>query len=532
MTLRLRLLLLLVGIVAAGLVISDVVTYNALKSFLTTRVDQQLKVAAFPVGRALLSSSGLGPQVPAAPPSFPAGATPVPTSPFTSGGAFRNGGGLLGPSQGAERGVLVPPGTYGQLRNTKGAVEAHLFFDYGGKSPSAPVIPAKLPGSGLPPGQDYYFTTSGTGSGAVNYRALAKALADGRGVIVVAVPLGDLESTLRHLLWIELVVSALVLVGLGVLSWVMVRRDLRPLESMTRAAGAIAQGDLTQRVSSVSGGTEVGQLGEAFNTMIDEIEAAFAQRAASEDRLRRFLADASHELRTPLTSILGYSELFELGMQDRPADLAVSLRHIRDEAGRMATLVDDLFLLAQLDQERPLRHEPVDLIDLARRAAESLSVAAPDRTVTVAADEPVVIDGDADRLRQVLDNLGGNAVTHTPAGTVVGIDVAMERASGGAGEGSGSTGGPVPWAVVTVHDDGPGIDPADAPRIFEPFYRSDPSRSRSSGGAGLGLAIVAAIVQAHGGTVALLPGPGATFEVRLPARSVPAATAGPGPRGE
>ena len=138
----------------------------------------------------------------------------------------------------------------------------------------------------------------------------------------------------------------------------------------------------------MSGGTEVGQLGEAFNTMIDEIEVAFAQRAASEDRLRRFLADASHELRTPLTSILGYSELFELGMQDRPADLAVSLRHIRDEAGRMATLVDDLFLLAQLDHERPLRHEPVDLLDLARRAAEGLSVSTPDRPVTVGGRRP------------------------------------------------------------------------------------------------------------------------------------------------
>jgi two-component system OmpR family sensor kinase len=517
-TLRLRLLLLLVGIVAAGLIISDVVTYNALRSFLTTRVDQQLEVAAFPVGRALLSSSGLGPEVPAAPRTFtvPNGTKPSGTSLGKSPGAFRNGGGLLGPERGSERGVLVPPGTYGQLRNTKGTVEAHLFFAYGGKAPSAPAIPARLPGSGLPAGKDYYFTTSGTGPGAVTYRALAKPLADGTGVIVVAVPLGDLESTLRHLLWIELIVSALVLVGLGVLSWVVVRRDLRPLEAMTRTAGAIAQGDLTQRVSPVSGGTEVGQLGDAFNTMIDEIEVAFAQRAASEDRLRRFLADASHELRTPLTSILGYSELFDLGMQDRPADLAVSLRHIRDEAGRMATLVDDLFLLAQLDHERPLRFEPVDLVELARRAAEGLSVSAPDRPVAVEGDGPVMVEGDPDRLRQVMDNLAGNAVSHTPAGTGIDIRVAADTDRDTARNGSRETS----WAVVTVHDTGPGIDPADAPRIFEAFYRSDPSRSRSSGGAGLGLAIVAAIVQAHGGTVALLsgPGPGATFEVRLPTR--------------
>jgi two-component system OmpR family sensor kinase len=506
-TLRLRLLLLLVGIVAAGLVISDVATYNALRSFLTTRVDQQLEVAAFPVGRALLSSSGLGPRVQDAP---PASKVPGGSREFTPPGAFRNGGGLLSPGRGSDRGVLVPPGTYGQLRSTAGKTEAHLFFDYGGKAPTAPVLPAKLPGSGLPASADRYFTASGTGSAAVTYRALAKPLAHGIGVIVVAVPLSDLESTLRHLLWVELIVSVLVLAGLGVLSWVMVRRDLRPLEAMTRTAGAIAHGDLSQRVSPVAGGTEVGQLGQAFNTMINEIEVAFAERAASEDRLRRFLADASHELRTPLTSILGYSELFGLGVRDRPADLSVSLRHIRDEATRMATLVDDLFLLAQLDHERPLRFEPVDLGDLARRASEGLSVAAPDHPVSVVAEGPVVVEGDPDRLRQVIDNLAGNAVSHTPAGTTVEIRVA----EAGADQPPGDT----RWAVMTVHDDGPGIDRRDAPRVFEAFYRSDPSRSRSSGGAGLGLAIVAAIVQAHGGTVALLRGPGATFEVRLPTR--------------
>ncbi len=543
MTLRLRLLLLLVGIVAAGLLISDVVTYNALRSFLTTRVDQQLQVAAFPVGRALLSSSGLGPPVPAAPPASSAASSPtgsgigttgagsagttttVPSDPFPGPGSFLNGGLLGGPGRRADRGVLVPPGTYGQLRSTSGQVEAHLFFAYGGKAPSAPVIPATLPGHGLPVGRDYYFTTSGTGPTAVTYRALAKPLADGSGLVVVAVPLGDLESTLRHLLWIELIVSALVLAGLGVLSWVMVRRDLRPLESMTRTAGAIAEGDLTQRVSPVSGGTEVGQLGEAFNTMIDEIEVAFAERAASEDRLRRFLADASHELRTPLTSILGYAELFDLGMQDRPADLAVSLRHIREEADRMSTLVDDLFLLAQLDHERPLRHEPVELVELAHRAADGLSVSAPDRVVVLEGEGPVVVEGDPDRLRQVLDNLAGNAVSHTPAGTPIEIRVAHETGPARRPAGSGPSVGPgqgpptprgTSWAVVTVHDDGPGIDPADAPRIFEAFYRADPSRSRTSGGAGLGLAIVAAIVQAHGGSVGLQPGPGATFEVRLP----------------
>ncbi len=159
--------------------------------------------------------------------------------------------------------------------------------------------------------------------------------------------------------------------------------DLRPLEEMTETAGAIAGGDLTSRVSEVTGGTEVAQLGRSLNTMLDEIERAFAQRAASEERLRRFLADASHELRTPLTSILGYAELFDLGVRDRPDELASSMHHIRDEASRMGTLVDDLFLLAQLDRERPLHLEPVDLAALARRSVASVGMAEPDRSVTV-----------------------------------------------------------------------------------------------------------------------------------------------------
>jgi two-component system OmpR family sensor kinase len=411
-------------------------------------------------------------------------------------------GGLLGGSHLTDRGVLVPPGTFGELRSAKGRVEAHLFFDYGGRSPSAPTIPAKLPGSGLSSLVDLYFTTSSTGSGAVSYRAVAKPLTHGDGVIVVAVPLTDLESTLRQLLSIEVIVSALVLLGLGGLAWVMVRRDLRPLQEMTKTAGAIAGGDLSLRVSPVAPGTEVGQLGRAFNTMIDEIEVAFAQRAASEDRLRRFLADASHELRTPLTSIKGYAELFDLGVRHRPADLSTSMHHIKDEADRMSTLVDDLFLLAQLDHERPLRFGPVDLVDLASRSVAGLAVLAPGRSVSVSGTGPVVVQGDEQRLRQVTDNLVVNAVRHTPAGSVVQITVAD----------TGDLG------TVTVHDNGPGIDPADVPRIFEPFFRSDPSRARSSGGAGLGLAIVAAIVEAHGGTVAVLPGEGATFEVRIPKR--------------
>jgi two-component system OmpR family sensor kinase len=386
------------------------------------------------------------------------------------------------------------------LRSASGKIEAHLFFSYGGKAPNAPHIPAALPGSGLPTGRDVYFTTASSGAGAVSYQALAKPLSGRSGVIVIALPLTDLDSTLRQLLLIELIVSATLLSGLGILSWVMVRRDLRPLVEITETATSIAQGDLSQRVSHVAEGTEVGQLGLAFNTMIDEIEMAFAERAASEVRLRRFLANASHELRTPLTSILGYAELFDLGMKDRPEDLARSLRHIKDEASRMGTLADDLLLLARLDHERPLRIEPVDLGHLVERSVAAVEASAPGGEVSVDVGGRVIVDGDEHRMRQVVDNLLVNAVVHTPTGTPVRVTVTEE------GE----------WAVLTVHDDGPGIDPADVTRIFEPFFRSDPSRSRSSGGSGLGLAIVAAIVEAHQGQVSAKAGEGATFEVRLP----------------
>jgi two-component system OmpR family sensor kinase len=398
--------------------------------------------------------------------------------------------------------VLVPPGTYGELRAANGHVVAHVFFSYGGKAPAAPSIPASLPGSGSGSTSDLFFTTSSTGTDGTSYRVLARPLANHDGTIVIAQSLSGTDGTLQRLLFIELIVSALVLVILGLIAWLMVRRDMRPLEEMAVTAGAIADGDLSQRVSYVTPGSEVGQLGVAFNTMLEEIEDAFDARAASENKLRRFLADASHELRTPLTSIRGYSEMFDLGIRDRPNDLATAMDHIKNEASRMGTLVDDLFLLAQLDHERPLDHRPFDLVDIAERSVAGVRVSAPSRTVTLEAADPVTVVGDVRRMRQVVDNLLVNAIRHTPDTASVGVRVRRDGAD----------------AVVSVSDNGPGIDPSAAARIFEPFFRADPSRARTTGGAGLGLAIVAAIVDAHGGRVTLIEGnPGATFEVRLPA---------------
>jgi two-component system, OmpR family, sensor kinase len=246
--------------------------------------------------------------------------------------------------------------------------------------------------------------------------------------------------------------------------------------------------------------TEVGRLGIALNTMLSHIESAFDQRRRSEERLRRFVADASHELRTPLTSIRGYSELFRRGADTRPEDLAKAMANIEAEAARMGVLVDDLLLLARLDQGRPLEREPFDLVAVVTDAVEGARAVEPERTIELTAGGPVEIVGDAGRIRQVVDNLLDNARVHAPDAAVH-VRLAIEGTE----------------AVIEVADEGPGIDPDVASRVFERFTRGDPSRSRGTGGAGLGLSIVAAIVEAHGGRVtASSDGGSGVVVVRLP----------------
>jgi two-component system OmpR family sensor kinase len=369
-------------------------------------------------------------------------------------------------------------------------------------------------------------------------------------VLVVAVPLSEVDATLGHVLWIEIALGAGVLALLVLAAWLLVRRELRPLDDMAAAAGEIAGGDLTRRVEPAEPHTEVGRLGLALNAMLAQIEGAFAARAASEQRLRRFLADASHELRTPLTSIRGYAELFHRGADKRPQDLAVSMRRIEEEAQRMGVLVDDLLLLARLDDQRPLAREPLDMAALVADGIRDARAGAPGRTITLSvASAPAVsnpsgnatgspvsggdaglrtageadlrtdggsgslwIVGDEHRLRQVVANLLSNATRHTPAGSPVEVELGVEES----------------WVVLRVRDHGPGLSPEQAVRVFEPFYRSDAGRSREAGGAGLGLTIVKAIVDAHGGEVVVAgtPGGGATLSVRLPLESgVPTAVA-------
>jgi two-component system OmpR family sensor kinase len=320
--------------------------------------------------------------------------------------------------------------------------------------------------------------------------------------LIVAVPLSDVDHTLHHLFLVEMVVAAAVLIALALVAWWVVKLGLRPLENMQETAGAIAAGDLSRRVDVVDVHTEVGRLGIALNEMMQQIETAFAARAASEGRLRRFVGDASHELRTPLTSIRGYAELFRRGAADRPEDLAKAMRRIEEEADRMGSLVDDMLLLARLDQGRPLERQPVDLTRITADAVDDARAVAPNRPIDYSPNGAILVPGDEARLRQVLANLLQNANRHTPPGTPVHVRVVDDEHE----------------AVIEVADEGPGMSSEEAGRVFERFWRSDPSRTRSSGGAGLGLSIVAAIAESHGGRAEVQSetGHGSIFRVHLP----------------
>lgn len=464
MSLRARLLIVTVVLVGAGLLVADVATYRALSTSLFDRVDQQL-LATTPFALSALEHG--------------------------SGGAMP--GGMGSGDMGHGDMVSAPPGTYAELRDASGAVVGSTRFGFGGTLP-VPALPGALPGSDQ---ERSWFTVPAT-DGSTDFRVMTESA--GGQTLVVAVPLSEVTSTLHRLVSVELLVSFVVLALVAGLALWLVRVGLRPLAGIGETAGAIAAGDLSRRVAPADDRTEVGRLGTSLNTMLAQIEAAFEERRASEERLRRFVADASHELRTPLTSIRGYAELFRRGADQRPEDLAVSMARIEAEASRMGVLVDDLLLLARLDQGRPLERDDVDLAGIATEAVDAALAIDPSRPIDLDAAAPARLAGDAGRLRQVLDNLLENARVHTPAATPTSVRVAIEGDE----------------VVLTVADQGPGLDPEAAARAFERFYRGDPSRSHTTGGAGLGLSIVAAIVEAHGGTVRVVPDEGTTFEVRLP----------------
>jgi two-component system OmpR family sensor kinase len=347
------------------------------------------------------------------------------------------------------------------------------------------------------------------------------------GTAFVALPLTGIHETVK-VLGRALALSALgiALVG-GAVAYLAVHRALRPLREIEETAADIAAGDLSRRVRPAPPTTEVGSLAASLNVMLSQIEEAFAVQEASEERMRRFVSDASHELRTPLATIRGYGELYRMGALDTPDKVDDTMGRIEDSATRMGTLVNDLLALARLDEGRPLRHEPVDLVSLARDSAQDLHALDPSRDVRLVGLSPgakapaaLRVVGDEDRLRQVLANLVGNVARHTPAGTPVEIALGAERPTAPTNEAKDVPGdGTV--AVLEVRDHGPGVPGEQRGRVFERFYRADSSRNRASGGSGLGLAIVAAIVGAHRGRVSVseTTGGGLTVRVDLPLAS-------------
>lgn len=373
------------------------------------------------------------------------------------------------------------------------------------------------------------------------WRLLVTPYAGGR-YFVAGQMMANVDNAVTRLIWIDALVGIGVLVLLASIGAALVRTSLRPLMQIEQTAGAIAAGDLTRRVPDPEAGdvlprTELGRLSRALNTMLSQIEAAFTARAESEsaaraaeaaardaavaaqmsetrarrseERMRQFVADASHELRTPLTTIRGFAELHRQGAARSSDEAAKLVRRIEDEAARMGLLVEDLLLLARLDQERPLDQEPVELRVIAIDAVQAARAVAPERAISleiVPDSGRLVVLGDDARLRQVVGNLMTNAITHTPPDASVTLRLWSENGS---------------FGVIEVTDTGNGLSPEQAERVFERFYRADAARTRRTGGSagtGLGLAIVAALVAAHHGTVQVEsePGRGTTFRVRLP----------------
>jgi len=494
MSLRSRLLIAIGVIALVALAIADVVTYSALESFLYQRVDQQLDQFNVGYERGLNNGGTLlcygGPGR-----LQPGGSGPAGTSDPEGG-----------PPSNAVQIAAV------EVRTPKGAVvNSQSCPSYVDGTAYTPQLPSTITGfsTGADGTQIAYFDVPSTQPNGPGFRVRASTLADG-DYLIVAQPLGDTGSTLHHLLLVELAVTggAVVMALLGGL-W-LVRIGLRPLRDMERTAESIADGNLTERVPGENDTTEVGRLARTLNVMLTRIESAFSARLASERqlraseaRLRRFVADASHELRTPIAAISAYAELFGRGASEQKEDLDRLMGGIQSETSRMERLVADLLLLARLDEGRPMERHSVDLVALCAEAVQTASTVGPQWPLTFEASEPIEVMGDGTSLRQLIDNLLGNVRGHTPPGTTARVSVTRD-ASG---------------AVIAVADTGPGMEPEEAEHVFERFYRSDPSRSRAHGGAGLGLSIVSAIVTAHGGTVSARGrvGSGTTFTVHLPA---------------
>ncbi|MEJ9080463.1 MULTISPECIES: sensor histidine kinase [Gordonia] len=466
MPLRVTLVVLTVILVLAGLGVSGVVVTSAMRSDLLTRVDEGLTDAVHGWAR---------------PPDVRDGDMPGPP------------------------GLRRPKSQYFVTATSSDGFEI-TFNDFG----SSPDLSSLSSSEGTSP-----VTVSSSGAGP-DWRVVKRVSAG--STVVVAIPLTDVDATMTRLIWLQVGVGCIVVVLIGALSYLLVRSSLRPLRRVEETAHAIAGGDLHRRVPARPANTEVGSLGESLNAMLAQIQNAFAataaserQARASEEKMRRFIADASHELRTPLTSIKGFADLMALGAVTDSSD---AVRRISGEADRMTMLVEDLLMLARLDAHRPVENAPVEVLPLLVDSVEAARASAPGRQIDLdlaGFDPTAQVNGDRLRLRQVLGNLLGNAVAHTAPDGPITLAARIHGEE----------------VIVEVADSGPGLTTDEQAHVFERFYRGDPSRHRnvSDSGSGLGLSIVAALIAAHDGRVGVrsTPGEGATFWFALPrARGVQA----------
>jgi two-component system OmpR family sensor kinase len=464
----------MVLVVGSTLIAVDLVGVGLLRSYLTERIDTQLnRISA--AGRILART----------PTALPAAVASV----------QRFGSAFGGPAE------LVTVDTDGHRRMLLDTSDGH-----------GPDVRSAATHAGRGP-----YTASAMDS-TVTWRVDVVTLPDG-GYLWTALSLEQTDDTVNQALTVGLLLSFAALVLVAGLAAAVVRGGLRPLTRMQETAAAIAAGSITARVQDTDPHTEPGRLGGALNMMLSRISSAFLARERSEQRLRQFLADVSHELRTPLTSIRGFAELHR--RSGRPPDpvLDAAMRRIEDEATRMASLVDDLLLLSDLDEERTLDRRPTDLAVIAVDTARDAHARHPDRTITVTGAASTPVRADEHRLRQVATNLVANALTHTPAGARITLRVLSGVPTDGAAMACVGTLPVGPVATFEVSDTGPGVAPEHAARIFERLYRPGAGRARTAdGGAGLGLSIVAAIVTAHGGRIELHAGSptGAIFRVLLP----------------
>ncbi|MCL4313740.1 MAG: HAMP domain-containing histidine kinase [Actinobacteria bacterium] len=483
-SLKRRLLVVLIGLLVIGFFAIDLVTYTSLRSFLNGRLDEQISLASNQEYHLLMQAYLRG---------IISSASEVSHEPFLEDALAHH----ISPDEyielvGDNHQVIFKrpsgsPGANDPPFELPSVIPVTAFPDHPLSSSHRPYHPSKASFDITARGKDHFI-----------YRAQAVAVPG--GTLIIAIPLAPVASTLSSLFHIELVVSLTAMAGVFFLGLLAIRAALRPLVDMTNTASTIAAGDLSKRVAIATPETEVGRLGLSLNTMLERIEKAFAERTASQEKLKQFVADASHELRTPLTSIGGYAELFRrLEPVDREGARR-AVKKIEEQSRRMGVLIDELLLLARLDQGRSLNLATVDLVKIVEEAVEDARVSHPTHPIVMQLPVSNLVVADAQRMRQVVDNLLSNALTHTPEETLIEVTI---HVVGNHSE-------------LEVRDHGPGLSAEESDKVFYRFYQGNSARTGE--GSGLGLAIVAAIAEAQGGKARVRsePGKGTSFVVEIP----------------